>query len=53
MLAAIVGGIGLLIGTRGNLTRAIKYGVFAAVFLGILLNIDAVAGMFGSWFTAG
>ncbi|MFI6031354.1 hypothetical protein [Amycolatopsis magusensis] len=53
LLAAIVGGIGLLIGTRGNLTRAIKYGVFAAVFLGILLNIDGVAGMFGSWFTAG
>ncbi|MGW4524968.1 hypothetical protein [Amycolatopsis sp. NPDC004378] len=51
LLAAIVGGIGLLIGTRGNFTRAIKYGVIAAIFLGILLNLDGVAGMFGAWFT--
>lgn len=51
LLVAVVGGIGLLIGTRGNFTRAIKYGVIAAVFLGILLNLDAVSGMFGSWFT--
>lgn len=53
LLAAVVGGISLLIGTRGNFTRAIKYGVIAAVFLGILLNLDAVSGMFGSWFTKG
>ncbi|SFW88440.1 hypothetical protein [Amycolatopsis australiensis] len=51
LLAAIVGGIGLLVGTRGNFTRAIKYGVIAAIFLGILLNLDGVAGMFGAWFT--
>ncbi|MFD8493332.1 hypothetical protein [Amycolatopsis sp. NPDC059657] len=53
LLAAVVGGIGLLIGTRGNITRVIKYAVIAAVFLGLLLNIDAVSGMFGSWFTKG
>lgn len=51
LLAAVVGGIGLLVGTRGNFTRAIKYGVIAAIFLGILLNLDGVSGMFGSWFT--
>jgi hypothetical protein len=51
LLAAVVGGIGLLVGTRGNFTRAIKYGVIAAIFLGILLNLDGVAGMFGAWFT--
>ncbi|MFG1646702.1 hypothetical protein ACGFMK_41050 [Amycolatopsis sp. NPDC049252] len=51
LLAAIVGGIGLLIGTRGNFTRAIKYGVIAAIFLGILFNLDGVAAMIGTWFT--
>lgn len=51
LLVAVVGGIGLLIGTRGNFTRSIKYGVIAAIFLGILLNLDGVSEMFGAWFT--
>lgn len=52
LLLALVGGVSYLVATRGNITRAIKFAVMAALFLALLFNIDAVSGLIGSLFTS-
>lgn len=50
LLVALVAGITYLAATRGNITRALKFGVLAAVFLAILFNLDGIATLIGSLF---
>jgi len=49
LVAALVGGITYLAVSRSS-QRALRFAVIAAVFLGVLFNLDSVAGLIGSLF---
>lgn len=51
LVVALIGGVTFLVISR-NTQRAIRFAAVAAVFLGILFNLDAASGLFGTLFGA-